>query len=91
MQALKIRIDKIPQDPMRDQMYVRSISLLKDEWNKLLANFGSWDETPDEVRDIRWLFEELRVSYFAQQLGTKMTVSDKRIAKEIARVADLFS
>lgn len=91
MQALKIRTDKIAQDPMRDQMYARNIAELKEEWDKLVGNFGSWDETPDEVRDIRWLFEELRVSYFAQQLGTKQTVSDKRIAKEIARVAQLYS
>jgi ATP-dependent helicase HrpA len=30
----------------------------------------------------RWMLEEFRVSWFAQQLGTKMTVSEKRIDKQ---------
>ena len=30
----------------------------------------------------RWMLEEYRVSLFAQQLGTKMAVSDKRLAKQ---------
>ena len=40
-----------------------------------------------DVREIDWLLEELRVSLFAQTLGTKQTVSDKRIRKAIAEIA----
>ena len=36
----------------------------------------------------RWMLEEFRVSYFAQQLGTKMTVSDKRLEKQWQAVQD---
>jgi len=34
----------------------------------------------------RWMLEEYRVSLFAQQLGTKMAVSDKRLAKQWSQV-----
>jgi ATP-dependent helicase HrpA len=32
-----------------------------------------------ELENYRWMLEEYRVSLFAQQLGTKMTVSEKRL------------
>ena len=35
----------------------------------------------DDVRQIRWMIQELRVSYFAQTLGTPYSISDKRIRK----------
>ena len=38
---------------------------------------------PRQVLDIRWMIEELRVSYFAHALGTAYPVSDKRIVKAI--------
>jgi ATP-dependent helicase HrpA len=38
---------------------------------------------PREVLEIRWMIEELRVSYFAHALGTAYPVSDKRIVKAI--------
>jgi ATP-dependent helicase HrpA len=34
-----------------------------------------------EGREVRWMIEELRVSFFAQQLGTRYQVSEKRIRK----------
>ena len=33
----------------------------------------------EELLELRWMIEELRVSYFAQALGTPYSVSDKRI------------
>jgi ATP-dependent helicase HrpA len=33
----------------------------------------------DGVREIHWMIQELRVSYFAQVLGTAYPISDKRI------------
>jgi ATP-dependent helicase HrpA len=35
----------------------------------------------ETLEHIRWMLEELRVSYFAQALGTPYPVSDKRILK----------
>ena len=40
---------------------------------------------PTEVTNIRWMIEELRVSFFAQNLGTPYPVSDKRVQSAIAQ------
>ena len=39
------------------------------------------DELANRCKQARWLVEELRVSLFAQQLGTREKVSPQRIAK----------
>jgi ATP-dependent helicase HrpA len=36
------------------------------------------------VADVRWMIEELRVSLFAQTVGTPAPVSDKRIRRAMA-------
>ena len=36
-----------------------------------------------QLEDLRWMVEELRVSLFAQSLGTKVPVSEERIARMI--------
>ncbi|WP_152908173.1 DUF3418 domain-containing protein, partial [Haemophilus influenzae] len=41
----------------------------------------------DEVAEIRYMIEELRVSLFAQQLGTKYHVSDKRVLNLITNIS----
>ena len=41
---------------------------------------------PVEVSDIRWMLEELRVSFFAQTLGTPYPISDKRVSQAIQAV-----
>jgi ATP-dependent helicase HrpA len=38
---------------------------------------------PDDVVEIRWLIEELRVSWWAQELGTRVPVSEQRILRAI--------
>ncbi len=40
----------------------------------------------EDVKEIRWMIEELRVSYFAQQLGTPYPISDKRILQAMEQV-----
>ncbi len=41
----------------------------------------------EDVRRLRWLIEELRVSVFAQSLGTAEPVSEQRVLKAIAEAA----
>ena len=38
------------------------------------------------MSDIRWMLEELRVSFFAQNLGTPYPISDKRVLQAIQAV-----
>lgn len=41
----------------------------------------------EQLADVRWMIEELRVSMYAQQLGTARTVSEKRVLKAITAAA----
>ena len=41
-----------------------------------------------DVRAVRWMIEELRVSLFAQLLGTSGPVSEKRIRAALDRLMD---
>ncbi len=48
-------------------------------WQQWLNKLPPARREEEEVKAIRWMIEELRVSYFAQQLGTPYPISDKRI------------
>lgn len=68
VQAVGKRLEKLPASPQRDRTNMASIEFVGDEWEAA--------GKPDEVR---WMIEEYRVSLFAQELGTKHPVSEKRI------------
>jgi ATP-dependent helicase HrpA len=62
-----------------------TLDSLEQDYKKLLKKYSS--VVPDEVSEIYWMLQELRVSFFAQTLGTKYPVSEKRVknAMEEAR------
>jgi ATP-dependent helicase HrpA len=52
---------------------------VQQAWQQWLNKLPPARREDDDVKEIRWMIEELRVSYFAQQLGTPYPVSDKRV------------
>ena len=56
---------------------------IRYDGKELLHKIPHGTSIPESVREIRWMLEELRVSYFAQQLGTPYPISDKRIQMAI--------
>lgn len=86
LQALHKRVEKISQDPVRDQQQMRIISNVDEEWRKLFGYFKSPMYISDEVKNIGWMIEELKISLFAQSIGTRFPISEKRILNEIQRV-----
>ncbi len=87
LRAATHRIAKAAEAPDRDAALAWRVRQLEEA---LAAARVSVDAGPvDEARaaaleDVRWLIEELRVSLFAQQLGTPVPVSEKRITKALA-------
>lgn len=90
LQALHKRVEKIPADPLRDQNHMRVINNVDQEWSKLFGYFKSKLYISDEVKNIGWMIEELKISLFAQSVGTKFSISEKRILQEIQRVKELL-
>lgn len=79
LQAVDKRIDKLSQDVNRDRAAMLRVEQVQQAYQQLLAKLPKSKPISDEVAEIRYMIEELRVSLFAQQLGTKYQVSDKRI------------
>ena len=85
LQAALERVQRLNRDVVRDQMYMRTLENLEDEYEKVVKSYHT-DLLPPPLKDVRWMIEELRVSYFAQHLGVIGPISDKRIYTELQRI-----
>ena len=83
LQAIDKRMDKLAQDVNRDRAAMLRVEKVQQAYQQLLAKLPKSKPISDEVAEIRYMIEELRVSLFAQQLGTKYQVSDKRVVSKI--------
>ncbi|MEV0526664.1 ATP-dependent RNA helicase HrpA [Streptomyces sp. NPDC050439] len=87
MTAADRRLQQMPTNVQRDTSRMEKVHEMQDEYAWLLEQLPQGRPVPREVLDIRWMLEELRVSYFAHALGTAYPVSDKRIVKAIDAAA----
>ncbi|MFE6130483.1 ATP-dependent RNA helicase HrpA [Streptomyces sp. NPDC056437] len=85
--AVDRRLQQMPTSVQRDTTRMEKVHDMRDEYAWLLEQLPQGRPVPQEVLDIRWMIEELRVSYFAHALGTAYPVSDKRIVKAIDAAA----
>ncbi|MEU8710943.1 MULTISPECIES: ATP-dependent RNA helicase HrpA [unclassified Streptomyces] len=77
------RLQQMPTNVQRDTTRMEKVHEMRDEYAWLLEQLPKGRPVPQQVLDIRWMLEELRVSYFAHALGTAYPISDKRIVKAI--------
>ncbi|WP_327290385.1 ATP-dependent RNA helicase HrpA [Streptomyces sp. NBC_01198] len=77
------RLQQMPTGAQRDATRMEKVREIQTEYAQLLASQPAGRPVPAAVRDIRWMIEELRVSYFAHALGTAFPVSDKRVFKAL--------
>ncbi|HHF6586002.1 TPA: ATP-dependent RNA helicase HrpA [Haemophilus influenzae] len=87
LQAVDKRIDKLAQDVNRDRAAMLRVEQVQQAYQQLLAKLPKSKPISDEIAEIRYMIEELRVSLFAQQLGTKYHVSDKRVLNLITNIS----
>ncbi|NJC69032.1 ATP-dependent RNA helicase HrpA [Planosporangium thailandense] len=75
LKAIEYRLDRVGGNLARDRQLMATVEQVWQEYEQLRT------EVPDSpgLRRIRWMIEELRVSLFAQALGTPYPVSDKRV------------
>ncbi|TWP49512.1 ATP-dependent RNA helicase HrpA [Lentzea tibetensis] len=85
LRGIERRIEKLPQNAARDQEWTDRVHQVHAEYRELRSQSPA-DEPAPELDEIRWMIEELRLSYFAQTVGTAYTVSDKRIFKALDAV-----
>ncbi|MFC7897181.1 ATP-dependent RNA helicase HrpA [Streptomyces sp. NPDC057381] len=81
------RLQQMPTGVQRDTSRMEKVHEMRDEYAWLLEQMPRGRPVPQQVLEVRWMIEELRVSYFAHALGTAYPVSDKRIVKAIDALA----
>jgi len=86
LQAVNARLDKVPFVGPRDQPNTEQLRALWQRYRKRQEALAL--QKPEELQQIRWLLEEFRVSLFAQQLGTRVPVSTKRLDKAFAALEE---
>ncbi|GAB3821639.1 ATP-dependent RNA helicase HrpA [Kribbella italica] len=84
LRGIEQRLDKVAANAMRDRSGMAIVQLLTEEYQARLRAVPAGKYPSPELLDVRWMLEELRISLFAQTIGTPYPVSDKRIRKALA-------
>ncbi|WP_405492368.1 ATP-dependent RNA helicase HrpA [Nocardia sp. NBC_00511] len=83
LEAAHVRLEALPAAANRDRAGMAELDRVHAAYDRLVANLPEGRRGSREVVEIWWMIEELRVSLFAQQLGTPYPISAKRIEKAI--------
>jgi ATP-dependent helicase HrpA len=84
LKAVQARIDKARSDPARDAAKLAELRPQDQRFWRLVAERKGVQDA--RLQEVRWLLEELRVSFFAQELRTPQPVSLKRLDKAWAQL-----
>lgn len=84
LKAIVLRLDKLRSDPARDAAKLAELKPQDQRYWRLVAERKG--VVDDRMLEFRWLLEELRVSFFAQELRTPQPVSVKRLDKAWAQL-----
>lgn len=85
LEAAVERVSRAQRDVVRDQICMRTLENVEDEYLKVMNSYHA-ELMPQPLKDVKWMIQELRVSYFAQHLGVNGPISDKRIYQELERI-----
>ena len=88
LRAIRQRLDKMGADPVRDGERMAAVHRVAGAYAETVRALPPARRDGQDVQAIRWMIEELRVSLFAQTLGTPAPVSEKRIRTALARLSD---
>jgi len=83
LKALLIRSERAALNPAKDQERLRQIAPYLDALKQLQAKPLSSPAVKRQIETFRWMIEEFKVSLFAQELGTAVPVSTKRLDQQL--------
>ena len=100
LQAMERRLDKLPENPARDAANMAVAQRVERAYQQAAADLASADLASADLAsagrahgagaslaETRWMLEELRVSLFAQTLGTQAPVSENRVLAALDRLS----
>ena len=80
LRAMTARVERLGE-LTRDRELMDRVEVLQQAWQHRVDALPEGRPPGADLRRVRWMLEELRVSLWAQQLGTAQPVSDARIRK----------
>jgi ATP-dependent helicase HrpA len=79
--AIGKRLEKLGHAASRDQQLMNEMGTLYQSWQQREQKYRLAGRQDERIEELRWTFEELRVSLFAQELKTAYPASLKRLEK----------
>lgn len=86
LMAIAKRLDKLPIDPGKDRQHQLVVNKVVEQWKSKLNKVPKGQPVDEELQAVKWMIQELRVSFFAQQLGTAYPISEKRILNHLDKL-----
>ncbi|MGE7989785.1 ATP-dependent RNA helicase HrpA [Pseudomonas sp. NPDC089554] len=86
LKAIELRLEKLGAQVQKDRVWSGELGNLWAQYKARADKHAQEGKRDEQLTLYRWWLEEYRVSLFAQQLGTKVAVSDKRLSKQWAQV-----
>ncbi|WDY56704.1 ATP-dependent RNA helicase HrpA [Pseudomonas sp. PSKL.D1] len=86
LKAVELRLEKLGAQVQKDRVWSGELGNLWAQYKARADKHAQEGKRDEQLALYRWLLEEYRVSLFAQQLGTKVAISDKRLSKQWAQV-----
>jgi len=86
LRGIERRLDKLAENPARDAASMAIALRAEQAYRQAVADLPASRRDDADVADVRWMLEELRVSLFAQTLGTQAPVSENRILGALGRL-----
>jgi ATP-dependent helicase HrpA len=92
LKAIEIRAERGVLDPVKDNERIEKMRSVLSQQRKMLDEMheGVSVEKKEAVEDFAWLLEEFKVSVFAQQLKTRVKVSEKRLIDRIHEIREML-
>jgi ATP-dependent helicase HrpA len=85
--AIGVRLEQLPRGIDVDRGRMQRVHVVQQAYDELLRALPPTRAAAPDMQDIGWLIEELRVSLWAQQLGTARPVSEKRIFRALDAIS----
>ncbi|WIM89081.1 ATP-dependent RNA helicase HrpA [Candidatus Mycobacterium wuenschmannii] len=85
--AIRRRLDQLPHATNADRDRMERVRAVQDAYDEVVEGLPAARRTDTDIREIAWQIEELRVSLWAQQLGTPRPVSEQRVYRAIDQIS----
>jgi len=89
LKGLRIRAERAALNPVKNQERIRQLAPYQDSLRKIQAQTTKSPEALRQIETFRWMIEEFKISLFAQEIGTAMPVSPKRLDQQLEIIRNM--